>query len=295
MTSAQVETVAANIRRLVAPNPSPMTFNGTNTYIVGTGEVAIIDPGPAMESHLQNILSALESGERVSHILLTHSHVDHSALASILSERTGAPIHAYGPSGAGQSEVMRNLSKEGAIHGGEGIDRSFRPDNTIKDGEVISGSDWSLTAHHTPGHMSNHMCFQLEGHLLTGDHIMGWSTSLISPPDGDLGAFMSSCIKLIGLGEFVYLPGHGDVVPKGAARTAEILQHRMQRENQILQVLTSSPASTSDIVAKVYPDLATNLGPAAARNVLAHLIDLWERGIITAQPTLSATAVFAIK
>ena len=173
-----------------------MTYWGTNTYVVGEGRVAVIDPGPADPAHLQAILDGLSKGEEVSHILVTHAHLDHSPLARPLSEATGAPVLAYGDALAGRSDVMAALVADGLTSGGEGVDAGFTPDETLTDGDMIQGDGWQLEALWTPGHFANHLCFALGDAVFTADHVMGWASSLVSPPDGDLTAFMASCRTL---------------------------------------------------------------------------------------------------
>lgn len=282
------------LRRLTAANPSPMTYRGTNTYLLGRGEVAVIDPGPDDPAHLSAILAALAPGERVGAILVTHSHRDHSPLARPLARATGAPILAAGPSDWGRSAVMQRLAAEGEIGGGEGVDDSFAPDGRIGDGAAVTG-DWGrIEVLETPGHMANHLAFAWRGALFTGDLVMGWSTSLVSPPDGDMGAFMSSCRRLAGRDDRVYHPGHGDPVTDPAARLAELIAHREGREAQILAALeTAGPATADALARRIYSDLAPALLPAAARNVLAHLVDLHERNEVSPQGDLTAGTVFS--
>lgn len=283
------------LRRLIAPNPSPMTFRGTNTYILGEGSVAVIDPGPALPGHLSAILDALEPGERIGAILVTHSHRDHSPLARPLSEATGAPVLAAGPSDWGRSAVMARLAAEGGIGGGEGVDPDFHPDEQIGEGSRVDGGWGRITVLETPGHMANHLGFAWEGALFTGDLVMGWSTSLVSPPDGDMGAFLASCRRLAERDDRVYHPGHGDPVTTPQARAAELVAHRAAREAQILAALAErAPRTARSIAARIYTDLAPALLPAAERNVLAHLIDLSERNLVEPDGPLHATSRFAL-
>ena len=261
------KVLAEGLSVVTAPNASPMTFTGTQSYILGDSEVAVIDPGPNDPAHFKALTRAI-AGRRVSHVLVTHSHVDHSPLAKAF----GAPVLAFGPSGAGMSAVMRGL---GALEGGEGIDRDFKPDQRLADGDIVSGAGWVLEAIHTPGHMSNHLCFAFEGGLLSGDHVMAWSTTLVSPPDGDLTQFMASLRKLQGRAEARYFAGHGPVLEDPQAMLAYQIAHRLAREAQILEAL---PGNISDITATVYKGLDSRLLPMAARNVFSHLIDLCQRG-----------------
>ncbi len=266
----EAQPLQEGLRVVTAPNASPMTFTGTQSYIFGEGEVAVIDPGPEDERHLAALLKALE-GQRVSHIFVTHSHIDHSPLARRLSEATDAPVLGFGPSGAGMSEVMQGL---GDLSGGEGVDADFRPDILLADGEVITGAGWALEAVHTPGHMSNHLCFAYAGGLFSGDHVMAWSTTLVSPPDGDLSQFMASLRKLQARGEARYFPGHGPVLEEPQAMLDYQITHRLEREAQILAAL---PGEVPELTARVYQGLDPRLLPMAARNVFSHLIDLCQR------------------
>lgn len=280
------------LRRITAPNPSPMTLHGTNTFLLGERDIAVIDPGPAIDSHMQAILAALGPGQRISHIFVTHSHLDHSPLARALSDATGAPVLAAGPSDWGRSRTMQMLAAAGGIGGGEGVDADFAPDRQIADGEVIRGEDWQIEVLHTPGHMANHLSFAWNGALFSGDLVMGWSTSLISPPDGDLTAFRTSLTRLAARGDRLYYPAHGEAVPDPAGRCRDLLDHRAGREAQILAALKSGPATPADLTARIYADLDTRLAPVAERNVLAHLIDLVERKLVIPQPDLIKSARF---
>ena len=282
------------IRRVLAPNPSPMTHWGTNSYIVGEGRVAVIDPGPSDRAHLQAILDALQPGETVSHILVTHSHLDHSPLARPLAEATGAPVLAFGDSCAGRSEVMKRLAAAGLAGGGEGVDREFAPDEFPADGADIDGADWRLTAIWTPGHFGNHLSFACNDAVFTGDHIMGWASSLVSPPDGDLTAFMASTEKLAGRGDRIFYPGHGAPVGDPTARANWLLQHRRGRESAILTALTQGPMTVKALTAQIYTDVEPRLMPMAERNVFAHLIDLCGRSRVQPAPELTLTAVFSL-
>lgn len=273
--------LAPGLRRVTAPNPSPMTFTGTQTYLVGEGRVCVIDPGPAIASHLGAILAALSPGERVANILVTHSHLDHSPLARPLAEATGAPIFAAGPSDWGRSPVMAALGE--GVGGGEGVDLNFTPDEQVVEGDSIDG----LQVLETPGHMANHLSFAWGNALFSGDLVMGWSTSLVSPPDGDMTAFFASLETLKMRKDVIYYPGHGDPVTKPQARCSELITHRKTREAQILSALASlGPANAETLAHKIYTDVAPTLLPAAARNVLAHLIDLHTRACVSAPEPL---------
>ncbi|WP_191284568.1 MBL fold metallo-hydrolase [Aliiroseovarius zhejiangensis] len=284
---------APGIRRIIAPNPSPMTYWGTNTFVLGEGDVALIDPGPADPTHMKAILSGLRRGERVTHILVTHAHLDHSPLARPLSEATGAPVMAFGDAQSGRSEIMRDLVARGLTSGGEGVDTEFRPDILLEDGEVFRAAGLEVEAIWTPGHFSNHISFAWQGIVFTGDHVMGWASSLVSPPDGDLTAFMASCAKLAARKDRLYLPAHGASIPDPAARLAWLIAHRQSRETEILTALSDGrPASVRTLTRAIYTDTPTTLIPAAQRNVFAHLIDLAMRKIVMAEPHLDANADF---
>ncbi len=291
--AGQPLALAADLAVVLAPNPSPMTYLGTNTYLIGRDALAVIDPGPADESHLASLLQAID-GRPVEHILLTHSHLDHSPLAGPLAAATGAPILAFGDSNAGRSPVMAQLAKGGLVGGGEGIDHEFQPDETIADGAVIAGNWGQVTARHTPGHIGNHLCFAWGDAMFTGDHVMGWASSLVSPPDGDLTDFMASCDTLATIQSEVYYPGHGAPIHKPMERLQWLITHRRAREAQIIEVLQNGLMGVRQTTQAVYYDVLPALLPAAERNVLAHLIDLHTRGKITAHPALSALAEFSI-
>ena len=283
-----VEELAPGLRRIVAPNPSPMTFRGTNTYVLGRGPFAIIDPGPDNPAHLDVLLSLGE----ISHIFVTHAHLDHSPLAQPLAEKTGAAIYAFGPAAAGRSEIMEQLAASGLGGGGEGIDTHFKPDHTVADGEEIEGDGWHLRALHTPGHIGNHLSFQWNDICFTGDHVMGWASSLVSPPDGDLTDFMASCRRLNDTTWRRFYPGHGPAVDTPNARLDWLIAHRTGRESAILEALALGPSTARQIAHKVYTDTPQALLPAAERNVLAHLIDLTGRGKAGYTGALAQDSVF---
>lgn len=302
-TAALPETpqeVGPGIRRILCDNPSPFTYTGTNTYLVGSGGgVAVIDPGPVNQGHLEAILDALRPGERITHILTTHAHLDHTPLAGPLARATGAPVYAYGPATHGQSDVMRHLAAQGGLGGGEGMDFDFAPDHTLEHGEVIAGDGWSLTALWTPGHHCNHLSFDCDtgagyGTVFTGDHVMAWSTSIVSPPDGDLTQFMQSCEVLLSRPAHLYLPGHGPEITDPHGRLNWLVAHRRQREASILTALSDGPADAATLAGRVYNDTPAHLMPAAARNVLAHLIDLYGKNTVGADGELTATSIFRL-
>ncbi len=282
--------LAEGLVSVLAPNASPMTYWGTNSYILGHESVAIIDPGPAHPDHLQALLHAI--GTRpVSHIFVTHSHLDHSPLAKPLADKTNAPILAYGDSTTGRSNIMSELAKTGLIGGGEGVDHDFRPDICLKDGETISGDGWRLTATHTPGHFGNHLTYLWGEDAFTGDHLMGWATSLVSPPDGDLTDFMASCRKLLKYPIKQGFCGHGAPIENVQNRLNTLISHREGREQDIRAALTE-PMTAQDLTALIYTDVGPQLLPMAERNVLAHLIDLLGRKLVAPEGPLSAYSKF---
>ena len=291
-TPGLVETLEPGIRRLLAPNPSPMTFRGTNTYLVGTGRVAVIDPGPALPAHHDAILAALQPGEVISHIFVSHSHLDHSPLAAPLSRTTGAPVLAFGDSLAGRSPVMQRLAAAGLTGGGEGVDAGFAPNEALADGDTVDHGDWQLTALWTPGHFGNHLSFVLGDAVFTGDHLMGWASTMVSPPDGDLTAFMASTERLAARSARVFHPGHGAPVTDPAARAQWLLDHRRNREAEILERLDDQARDIAWLTRDIYRDTPRALLPAAGRNVFAHLIDLHGKNRVAADPHLALTARF---
>lgn len=260
----RLERVTPLIRRVVARNPGPFTFRGTGTYVVGNGEVAVIDPGPLDGNHLEAILTGLAS-ETVTHIAITHTHIDHSPLSRDLSRRTGAKIFAFGPNPAYPDGT-----------GESGGDAEFHPDCLLKHGDVLTGSGWTLEAVHTPGHASNHLCFGLaqEKALFSGDHVMGWSTSVISPPDGDMAAYVRSLRMLLDRDDQVYFPTHGRQIDDPKPYVRSLILHRAEREAEVLAALAAGPATIEELVTTIYTGLPANLVRAAGRSVKAHLIDL---------------------
>lgn len=284
-------TLDPPVRPLLAPNPSPLTGAGTNTWLVGATALAAIDPGPDDPAHLAAILAAVRPGQHISHILVTHAHRDHSSLAPRLAAATGAPVFAYGTATEGRSPLMTSLAP-GLPATGEGLDLAFAPDLRLADGDTLSGPDWSLTALHTPGHLGGHLCLALGDTLFSSDHVMGWSTSIVSPPDGDMGAYMASLHRLAARNWQRFLPGHGEPVDDPAGRMAYLIAHRHQREAQILGALTGAPWHIPALTARIYHDIPPPLLRAAERNVFAHLIDLASRNLVVADPTLHPDALF---
>ena len=288
-----MEQLEPGVRRIVAPNPSPMTFRGTCSYVLGSGSVAVIDPGPADPAHIAAILAGLAPGETVEAVLVTHAHLDHSPGARLLAAATGAPVYGFGPPEAGRSAAMERLAAQGLAGGGEGVDRDFRPDLTLTHGARLAGGDWEVEAVHTPGHFGNHLSFAMGAALFSGDLVMGWASTLISPPDGDLGDYFRSLARLETRGERVYYPGHGDPVTAPGARLAELAQHRRDRTAQILTALERRPARVADLVAAIYRDTPAALQAAAARNVFAHLVEMTSQNLVIAAPDLHPEALFA--
>lgn len=290
-----MEEMEPGLRRIIAPNPSPMTYWGTNTFVLGEGDVTLVDPGPNIPAHAQAILGGLAPGERVARILVTHSHLDHSPLARPLADSTGAPVIAFGDAYAGRSQVMRDLVAAGMDTGGEGVDADFVPDETLADGARVDiGSGLVVEAIWTPGHYANHLSFAIGDAVLVGDHVMAWSSSLVSPPDGDLTAFMASCERLLSRDDRIHYPAHGPAIDDPKARLQWLLDHRRGREAEILAALADGPANPRALTHQIYTETPAALMGAAERNVFAHLIDLATRGLVTPSPTLAPDALFAL-
>jgi len=269
---AIAEPLEPGVARLLARNPSPFTYFGTQTYLVGVEEVIVIDPGPDMPEHVEAILSAL-GGRTVAAIACTHTHRDHSPASRMLKQATGAPIVGCAPL------VLESLGPRADAS----FDPDYLPDRVLGDGEAISfDGDGTLTAVATPGHTSNHLCFSLADQLFTGDHVMGWSTTVVVPPDGDMGAYMQSLERLRRLDHRIYYPAHGPAVTRPAQLVRGMIGHRLQRERQILKLVEAGPRDVPAIVAGAYPGLDHRLVPAAGGSVLAHLLDLQKRGLVEA-------------
>jgi len=293
------DTVSPLIRRVVAKNPSAFTFKGTGTYIVGRGTVAVIDPGPLLVEHVDALTGAL-AGETVSHILITHTHVDHSPAAAPLKAATGAQTFGFGPHGSGRTRELEH--NPGLGHGPfeEGGDRAFVPDATMREGDAAAGPGWHLIALETPGHTSNHLCFRLaeEDAVFTGDHIMGWSTTAIGPPDGDMALYKRSLARFLPPGDASasrFWPTHGPPVRDTAALVAAYIAHRREREELILCAMEGGATTIPEIVARVYLGLDPRLVAAAGRSTLAHLIELIDRGTAVAEEVPGAPAQYRIR
>lgn len=289
----EVTMLAPDLRLIRANNPSPMTGDGTNSYILGTRDLCVIDPGPNDPAHFARLLESIGS-DRVACILVTHSHKDHSPLAPFLGQATGAPVRAFGDSSAGRSQIMKDLAAQGVSGGGEGVDPDFRPDVPLLDGEVVPFGENQITAFWTPGHMGNHMCFQWRDIVFTGDHVMGWAPSLVSPPDGDMQAYLDSLERLTKLDPRIFYSGHGEPIEDPVARIAELLAHRKAREAAILAELAHGPATIEHLTTRIYFNVAPELHKAAARNVFAHLVDLHARQQISASVNLHPLAEFSL-
>ena len=272
-----VAPVSPLVRRVLAHNPGPFTYTGTGTYIVGRqepgGTVAIIDPGPDDPAHIAALLAAV-AGETVSHIVVTHTHRDHSPAAPAVKAATGASIVGCAPL------VLDDLGPRADA----GFDASYAPDAVLADGDGVAGPGWTLTALHTPGHTSNHLCFALpeERALFSGDHVMGWSTTVVAPPDGDMAAYMASLRRLLDRDDVVYYPTHGAPVTDPQRLVRGLIGHRKQRESQILARLADGAATVPAMVAAMYASVDPRLHPAAGLSVTAHLIDLSRRGEVVA-------------
>ncbi len=284
-TPGVADEVAPGLRRIVANNPSPFTFKGTNSYIVGQGAVALIDPGPDDKDHRDAIMSELaKQNESITHIFLTHTHKDHSAGLAHFAHATGAEVFGYG-SDAENREVTKLSSKTEDF-----IDADFTPDCALRGSERISGGNWELEALYTPGHAPDHLCFALNDgeNLISGDHVMGWNTTVVAPPEGDMGDYLRSLELLLTRSEDVYFPGHGGRVDQAQRLVKAFIMHRRWRENQILECLQEGFETIDSIVPRMYEGLASSLRDAAAYSVLAHLKLLTETGrvLTDSQPSL---------
>ncbi|MES2443869.1 MAG: MBL fold metallo-hydrolase [Pseudomonadota bacterium] len=260
------------VTRVLAPNPSPFTYTGTQTYLVGATDVAVIDPGPDEPEHIAALTAAI-AGRPVVAILCTHTHRDHSPGSRPLKAATGAPIIGCGPL------ALTDLGPRADA----AFDGDYAPDRVLTDGETLAGSGWTLEAVATPGHTSNHLCFALRenGALFTGDHVMGWSTTVVAPPDGDMADYMASLDRLHAREDRVYYPAHGPAIEKPQRFVRGLIGHRKQREGQILRLLKEAVDEVPAMVARMYAGLDPRLNGAAGRSVLAHLIDLRTRGLVT--------------
>jgi glyoxylase-like metal-dependent hydrolase (beta-lactamase superfamily II) len=287
----QPQSLSPLVRRVVAKNPGPYTYHGTGTYLIGRGHVAVLDAGPDDPQHVEAVLAALQPGEHITHLVVTHTHPDHSPAARALQARTGAPIYGFGPQVRMEDPDSTRVvfddpdadpdpAQPSPPRGG---DRDFVADERVGGGDVIQGVGWTLDAVHTPGHASNHLCYHLreDGSLLTGDHVMGWSSSVVSPPDGRLGEYMASLEQLLERqSDRRYLPAHGPPIANPHAFAAALLLHRQERSEQIMDALEQGPSTIAELVKRMYQDVRKQLWPAAASSVHAHLLDLYERGLV---------------
>ena len=269
---ARLEQIEPAIARVLAHNPSAFTYTGTQTYVVGTGEVSVIDPGPNLPEHLAALHEAIGDRPLVA-ILCTHTHRDHSPAAGPLAAATGAPVIGCAPL------VLDSLGPRAD----EAFDASYAPDRVLGDGEAVAVDGMRLVAVATPGHTSNHLCYAVGDALFTGDHVMGWSTTVVFPPDGDMAAYMSSLEKLRGRDDRIFFPAHGPPVAKPQQYLRGLIGHRMQRERQIRRLLEGAARAVPEIVAAAYPGLDPRLTTAAGGSVLAHLLDLEARGLVERQ------------
>jgi glyoxylase-like metal-dependent hydrolase (beta-lactamase superfamily II) len=283
------EAVAPDVRRVVANNPGPYTFLGTNTYIVGSGSVAVIDPGPADEAHLAAIANATR-GERVSHILITHSHRDHCSAAKPLQAMLGGEIVAYGPTGTPRGANTPGL-------GDTFVDSRFTPDRPVADDETVKGSGFALDVLHMPGHAPDHLCFALVGKrtVFTGDHVMGWNTTVIAPPEGNMADFIDSLDRLMQRRDKMFLPGHGGRIQTPQRVVRAYLTHRKWREQTILSCLNDGVCTIPRIVARLYGALDADLKEAAALSVLAHLEHLIARDMVAAEGAQDPLSAFYVR
>ncbi|GJM38617.1 MAG: MBL fold metallo-hydrolase [Acidimicrobiales bacterium] len=292
--------VSPLLRRIVCNNPSKFTFHGTGTYVIGHGDVAIVDPGPRDDEHVAALLAALD-GERVHSILITHTHGDHSPAAAAVKDATGAPILGFGPhpsvaTSEGDEDVADDADWDTGEERKEMTDEEkanakadhlkhlpdvdFAPDQRLAHGDIVDGPGWTVEALHTPGHISNHLCFALaeEQAVLSGDHVMGWSTTIIPPPDGDLRAYLRSLELLLDRDDATLYPTHGGAITKPKPFVKALLDHRRIREEQILRRLAEGPQSVREIVEVLYAEVARELWRPAARSVISHLIALRDAG-----------------
>jgi len=292
----RVDRLSPLVRRVIAENPSKFTFTGTGTYLIGHGDgVGIVDPGPVLPAHVDALLAATE-GERITHLLITHTHGDHSPAVRLLRERgVTAPTYGFGP-----HPVARAVEEAAATEGPrqeESSDHDFVPDVRVGHGDIIDTAHWSVRALHTPGHISNHLCFALrnERAVFTGDHVMGWSTTVVPPPDGDMRAYLASLRLLLERDDRVYYPTHGPPVTRPRRYVEALLEHRLGRERQIIAQLALGPRTIAEIVAVLYADVREELHPVAARSVQSHLAVLEADGRAGHDGDDPATAIWSLR
>lgn len=282
------EEILPGVRRVIAQNPGPFTFTGSGTYLIGEKELAVIDPGPDDDDHLQALISTVGQA-RVSHILITHTHRDHCGLAKKFAEATGAPIIGFGAHPVREKENDAPALDEGA-------DYHYAPDEEISDGAIFETSEWRIEALHTPGHLSNHLCFALPKHkaLFTGDHMMGWATTVVAPPDGDMGDYLNSLDSLLARDDEIYLPTHGAPIERPRRFVRAVKTHRLMRDAQILEQLRQGRSTIREMVAAMYADIDPRLHGAAGLNVYAHLIRLVNIGRVACEGRPKTSSTFRL-
>ena len=284
-----IHNVAPGVRRVVARNPSAFTYQGTGTYIVGKGEVAVIDPGPRLAAHVDALVEAL-AGEEVTHVLVTHTHTDHSPACALLKKKFSAPTYGFGPHGSGR--YLRGNDVE------EGADWDFKPDITVKHGDVLEGRDWSFECVHTPGHTSNHICYQYRETqaLFSGDHVMGWSTTIVAPPDGDMTQYLASLRYLLDRNDLVYWPTHGPCIKPPKPYVESLIEHRLARQTQIIKCIEQGIDKIANMVPHMYPHLDKSMHGAAGIQVLSAILHMHAKKRVgcDADPSLDA-AYFILK
>lgn len=284
---AEVVEISPLIRRVLARNPSPFTFHGTGTYLIGRGKVAVVDPGPLLDEHLAALQRTLH-GETITHILITHTHSDHSPAAAPLKAVCGAPTYGFGPHGAGKRLAGVNVEAGG--------DMDFQADIEVRDGDVLAGDGWQVECVYTPGHTSNHICFGLreEQALFTGDHVMGWSTTVIIPPDGDMGQYFASLQRLQSRGDRRYYPTHGNPIQAPQAFVTQLIAHRRAREDQIAACLAREITLVPAMVAVIYSEIDARMHPAAALSISAHLAHMVANGRVTMAANDAAAGAYRL-
>lgn len=282
-----LERVAPRVRRIVARNPSPFTWHGTGTYVLGEGRVAVVDPGPDLAEHVDALLAALER-ETITHLLVTHTHRDHSPACRAIRAATGAPSYGFGPHGSGRIEAGVQVE--------EGADYDFVPDVPVCHGDVIRGHGWSVECVHTPGHTSNHVCYQLreERALFCGDHVMGWSTTIISPPDGEIGTYLDSLTLLLAREDHCYWPTHGPRVDEPKRLVRALVDHRLERVEEVRACLARGIHEIPDMVTRMYADIPVLMHRAAGRSVLATLVFMMARGEVVCEGEPGIASRFAL-
>lgn len=287
------------IRRVIAPNPGPFTLYGTGTYVIGKGNVAVIDPGPAITAHIEALVQGLHD-ETISHILVTHTHLDHSPGCALLKDFCDAPTYGFGPHGSGRERREGQVEARIAGPAEEGADFDFTPDIQVRDGDIIDGDDFVIECLHTPGHTSNHVCYRLceptegSGILFCGDHVMGWSTTIVSPPDGDMGAYIGSLKRLLEEDDRTYWPTHGDPIRDPKSRIESLIHHRHRREGEIIDCLHRGIDTIPEMVRDIYRELPAAMHRAAGRSVLASIIHLIEQGMVSGADPVSLDTRYAL-